>query len=254
MSDVDVELLHGLCDTWAEASDLDACTDDEDAIARMLAVATRVCYLLGGSRWPGVCTDTVQPGSCGCSARPWPVEGGVALRAVDGTGALCGSCALLHLPQFPVISVEEVRIRGDVLDPAAYKIVDDEALVRVDGGSWPANTGPGTVPPVIEVDYSYGGLPSELGRRAVTVLTEELLLALCNDDSCRLDRRVVSIVREGVTIETAAMPGLVEALVQGHIGLPEVDLFVAAENPSKLRREGRFVIPGDARLYDHRVR
>lgn len=246
--------MYGLCDTWCTAEDLDPCTEDAAAIDSMIEVASRVMFLLGGSRWPGECDDTVQPGSCGCASRPWPVSGGVALRSVDASGSLCGSCSLLHLPQFPVISVTEVRIHGDVLDAAAYKIVDDEALVRVDGGSWPSNTGPGTVPPVLEVDYTYGGFPSELGKRAATVLAQELLLAFCGNDACRLDRRVQQITRQNVTIEAVQMPGLIDALVQGHIGLPEVDLFVTTENPTKLRREGRFVIPGDARLHDHRVR
>lgn len=239
--------MSGLCDLWCGVEDLtEPCSDDAELQEAMIEVASLVCFRLGGGRWPGICTDTVQPASdCVCDVIAMPVRGGVG-RA--------GSGRLLRLPQTPVVSITEVVIDGDVLDPAAYVIVDDESIVRIDGGAWPRNLGVHVQPPHLEVTYEYGALPSELGRRAAAMLATELLLAHCGSDTCRLDRRVVSIVREGVTIDTAAMPGLVEALVQGYIGVPEVDLFAATENPSKLRREGRLVVPGDPSLYDHRVR
>lgn len=243
--------MQGICELWVDVDDLDAdCAyANPELVERLAVAASLVCFRLGGNRWPGVCTDSVQPGSCGCAAIAWPVEGGVSLVSTCGDRH-----GLLRLPQFPVVEIDEIRVRGVVLDPSAYRIVDDEFIVRVDGASWPSNSRVGDQPPIIEVDYQYGARPSELGRRAATVLCNELLLAVCESASCRLDRRVQTITRQNVTIEAVQMPGLVDALVQGQIGLPEVDLFVAAENPSKLRREGRFVVPGDPSLNDHRVR
>lgn len=237
----------GLCELWATADDLDKCGGvplaDFEVLERCLAVASRVCFLLGGSRWPGVCEDSVLFADDHGCVLPYPVRGGVGLVGSVSAGRTALWRRTLRLPQTPIVEVTEVRVDGDVLDPSAYRIVDDALLVRVDGGSWvPGRIDDDT--PRLEVDYTWGSRPSELGRRAAAMLTRELALSVCQPDACRLDRRVQSIVREGVTMDVA-LPGLVDALVQGQIGVPEVDLFVTAENPAKLRREGRIVIPGN---------
>jgi hypothetical protein len=47
-----------------------------------------------------------------------------------------------QLPHTPVISVEEIKFKGQVLDPTTYTIEDADAgfLIRVDGASWPSTT------------------------------------------------------------------------------------------------------------------
>lgn len=234
----------GLCDLWATAEDMAECdgampTTDEQVLARCLAMASRCCFVLGGNRWPGECSDTVDifRGGCSCS----PIGG--------------ASCGLLHLPETPIIAVQQVLVDGAVLDPGAYKIVDNEALIRVDGSTWPSGYLRGDGTTGLQVTYTYGGFPTELGRHAAAVLARELALAICGSNECRLDRRVTSIVREGVSEDlSAAMPGLIDALRDGRIGLPEVDLFVFSENPGNLRRPGRFVVPGSDDLSHRRIR
>lgn len=234
----------GLCDLWATEDDVNLCGDPLDVtpevLERCLAMASRACFVLGGNRWPGVCEDTVDIWTTGCSCAP-----------VGGR-----RCGLLHLPETPVIDVVEVRIDDVVLDPSAYRIVDNEALIRVDGSSWPAGNLRSDGTTRLQVVYQYGGVPTELGRHAAAVLARELGLALCDSDQCRLDRRLVTAVtREGISEDlNAAMPGLIDALRDGRIGLPEVDLFVFSENPGNLRRPGRFVVPGSDDLSYRRVR
>lgn len=236
-SDVDL----GMCSLWADADDVDQCAggvplSDVQLVERLLAVASRVCYLLGGSRWPGVCEQTVVVARETCGH--WWRHDGRILR-VDDT---------------PIVEITEIRLDGVVADPSTYTVVDDDKILRLGDERWPT---PGRLhdsPPRIEVTYTWGGQPPELGRRAAAVLARELMLAACGDSSCRLDRRVTSLIREGVSLDlAAAIPGLIDALAQGRTGLPEVDLFVFAENPAGLRRPARFVV-ADGRPTIHRLR
>ena len=148
-----------------------------------------------------------------------------------GQGLLCGycreslrSCGCRRVPEIklpgPVHSVIEVVIDGDVVDPFSYRIDDYQWLVRLDDGNWPNRADP-LDPDGFRVDYMLGAAPPSGAGLMTGILACELAKAVCNDDSCRLPRRVRIVTRQGVRIEWA--PG------QG-FGLPDVDQWVEAAN------------------------
>jgi hypothetical protein len=258
----------GPCTMWTDYDDVvrghtipSTLTDQEllEVVEQAIAAASDVLFQLGGRRWPGVCDATVQITGWGSCMIPWPSGSTVAMRAgwdAPGWWAPTGGYAscfctgtVLTLPG-PIVSVAEIRVDGDVLDSASWMIVDNRDLVRVDSTAWiPGDLGDET--PRLEIDYSYGGAPPEIGRRAAAVLAWELVLGSVGSDSCRLDRRVKSENREGVSIDFA-LPGLAESLRDRQTGIPEVDLFVHAHNPNRLTRPARFVVPDAVPLVTRR--
>lgn len=236
----------GPCDPWTTAADVEADGWDVPAgvspntVERMVWAASDVMFQLGGRRWPGSCDRTLRPEDCSCLCNlPLP-EGGVVAMRPHRTG-ICGGGKLLDVGVYPVTSVHAASIDGESL-AGAWRIHEHRWIVRTDGGYWPcvSQEQQAAATPKIEVRVQFGEAPPELGKAAATALARELILAAGNSDSCRLDRRVRSITREGVSMDYA-MPGLAESLAGGQTGIPEVDLFVHAHNPHGLRRAARFV-------------
>lgn len=244
----------GPCSPWTDYDEVVArgalagATDEQ--IYQAIDAASDVCFQLGGRRWPGVCDATVQVVS-GSGGLPLPYGGVVGFRdpswaaqgwwgPLGGPGAFfCSDGHRLVLPG-PILSINAIRVAGVTLDPSAYVIVDWEAIVRVDGGTWPTWGLDTDAVPGLEIDYSYGQAPPQAGRAAAAALARELALAYVGSDLCRLDRRVTSISREGVSENFAlGLPGIAESLRDGQTGIPEVDLFVHAHNPKGLRRRSR---------------
>lgn len=257
----------GPCEPWCTVADVrarspfDDTTRFPDALV-VLAVdsASDLMFQLGGRRFPGMCTDTVRPGGCanGGMVIAYPFGGEVSLYEVApwraghrvGLGIGCGGGRTIALGSYPVVSVQEVRENGEVLDPSLYGVYDWRWLIRTDAGFWPCcNTLWQVDPPRLEVDFTFGEAPPSSGLLAAVALARELLLAMTDGDNCVLDRRVQTIIREGLQ-EELALPGLVDALATGRVGIPEVDLFVFAHNPAGLRRRGRIIVPGNERRVD----
>lgn len=227
----------------------------EEAVAQAIEAASDVLYQLGGRRWPGVCDATVQVQNLNPWALPLPEGGSVGWRdpaywAGGGYWAPGGMMAgfywreqgaILTLPG-PILSIKQIRLAGVVLDASAYRIVDWSEIVRVDGGVWPVMGLITDATPAIEIDYTFGQAPPQIGRMAAASLARELVLAFTGDDACRLDRRVKAIIREGITEEMGlGLPGISESLRDGNTGIPEVDLFVHTHNPSHLKRPARLL-------------
>lgn len=236
----------GPCDPWTSAAEVEADGwDVPDGVSpatveRMVWAASDVLFQLGGQRWPGSCNRTIRPEDCSCLCRiPYPEGGVVAMRAHPF--GLCGGGTLLDVGVYPLTTVHSVTLSGDSL-AGAWRIHDDRYIARTDGASWPCvNTeDQAAAVAAIEVNVQFGAAPPELGRAAATALARELIRGAANDGDCKLDRRVTSITREGMTADLA-IPGLIDALVQGYTGLPEIDLFITAHNPNRLRRAARFV-------------
>jgi hypothetical protein len=246
--DDEAALTVGPCHRWTNREQIEVgwtlptAADDDTLIDLAVSAASDVCFQLGGRRWPGLCDRTVTPLSCGQLVIPWPEGGEVAVRPVSswhGRRGVCGGGAIVDLGLYPVRSISEVRVDGDVVDAADYTLWANRYLVRQDS-SWPCLGDPWDDPAPLEVDLTFGVAPPSLGVLAATALARELLLAMTNADTCRLDRRVRSVVREGVSVDYA-LPGLAESLNGGQTGIPEVDLFVHAHNPHRLRRAARFI-------------
>jgi len=252
----------GVCSAWATTADLcDPCSDyelDATLLDDMLEASSNLLYALLGRQWPGSCTETVRP----CSRYTSDRLGADQRRALENAGwqvmSSCGChrgdrCGCSALPEvdlglYPVVSVTQVRIDGAVLDPAAYRIDDWSRLVRVDGSGWPCCqdlTGdPASDPDTFDVTFVHGVDPPAEAVHAAAVLACELVLS-CQPETagkCRLPNGVQTLVRQGVTEELIVNDSL-ELFRAGLTGIPEVDLVIAAHNPSGLRRPPSVLSP-----------
>ena len=130
------------------------------------------------------------------------------------TACLCGKPEVV-LPG-PVVSVSEVVIYGEVLDPSTYQVENYRYLVRLDG-AWPHE---------VTVTYMQGFDPPAGAGAIVAELACELARALCNDSSCRLPQRIASKTRQGITVRFPEFE-------EGRTGLPTVDMWIVAARSNR---------------------
>lgn len=255
-----------LCAPWATVDDLcapcDGYTFDADLMAGALRTASRILWNLTGRQWPGVCTTVARP--CAHDRVPasyrlpggtWPWWNHAHLAA---PGTCSGSCGLSEvvLPGYPVASVEQVLIDGEVLASARYRLDERRRLVYLPESAsaerqgWPccqqldlADTEPDTW----SVTYSYGQAPPTGGVEAAASLACQLALA-CRPElastGCRLPKRVTSVARQGTTVTVLDS---LELWNEGRTGLPEVDLWLASEQIGPGRRGAAVIVPDRAR-------
>lgn len=182
---------------------LDAATQTE-----IRAMATSMLWRATGQLY-GLCEETVLPCVelvCSYCDRPFRTCG-------------CRTVPELPLPG-PVYSIVEVVIDGTALADTAYRVDDWRWLVRVDGSSWPTNADP-TDEDAFAVTYQKGVPPPSGAGLMVGELTCEVAKAICNDETCRLPRRVRQVTRQGVRIDFDPGAGF---------GLPLVDTWVENTN------------------------
>lgn len=240
----------GACSPWASTDDLcSPCTEDTPGIEDWLAIVTDAYYELSGRRWPGSCLDTVRPCAQYLDPKPWP---GMRRHQEPGLGRWwcscssyaggcgCGGISEVRLPSEPITSIVEVKVDGVVLDPSLYRIDQYRWLVRLpdaDGTRrrWPCCPDmllPDTEDNTFSVTYTYGTPPPDLGKKAVVELACEFARACNGDEKCRLSPRAISVARQGVTVQLAA---ITDTLKDGMIGLPIGDLFLHTYNPTGKR-------------------
>lgn len=239
----------GLDAPWCTTADL-PCTPappadltDEQAnewVDSWLLFASDVLYQLSGRQWPGAVTETVRPLGCGCVAGPGP-------RRPAGTWCGCGGVDRLELARRPLVSVDEVKVDGQVLDPSAYTVDDDRWLVRLDGHDWPssqdlrlADTEVGTW----SVTYTGGVAPPVGGVKSAASLACQLMAAATPDTECRLPQRITAITRQGVTV---AVLDPLTLFADGLTGLAEVDLWLGSLRIGRRDAEPTVVVPERAR-------
>lgn len=169
----------------------------------------------------------------------WPlfVDGGaVNILCGHRDGCECEWVQEIVLPG-PVGVIDNVTIDGEVLDPSAYRLDNNNKLVRQDGGAWPYwqnfNLPLGEVG-TFSVTYFNGFSSDLLVRYAAGVLATEYLLAVQNQQ-CRLPAGLTQIVRQGMTMEVNA-----DIMNDGLTGIPEVDAVTARFNPNRLRSPSAF--------------
>ncbi len=224
----------GPCSPWATTADV--CTPCEDVndgvMADALEMASELLYVLSGRQFSGVCSDTIRPDRlCRCSDQ--------ACR--------CNTVEELILPGLPVVSITSVKVDGVTLASSRYRIDNHRALVRLadaDGTNpgWPCCQRmdlASTEDETWEVAYTYGQAPPALGVRAAAKMACEIALACTGNSGCTLSSRVQSITRQGVTVAIDSLDSIREDLT----GLPEVDMFLNAYNPGKLRRQATIFSP-----------
>jgi hypothetical protein len=115
-------------------------------------------------------------------------------------------------------------------------------LVRTDGSWWPAEV---RCVPRIYVEWR-GGLPvPPLASMAAAEVADELVKACDGDASCRLPSNVITLTRQGITLNFIDPAVLLDA---GLWGLPRVDAAIRTFNPSHLAQRSVALSPDRPRF------
>jgi len=220
--------------------------------------ATEVVWALSGRQFT-TCETTVRPcrANCGMSCdscgwgmgwgngswigsapafTPWLFGGQwFNLSCPCSGGCSCGQFIdEFDLPS-PAAWVTAVYVDGAPF--TAWALYDQHRLIRTDGERWPRCqdlTKDLTEEGTWGVTFVRGTPVPPAGQRAAGVLACEIAKA-CIGAKCRLPALVTNVSRDGLTY-TIDPTGFFE---KGFTGLAEVDLWLAAVNPSKnVRRSG----------------
>lgn len=240
------------CAPWSDPSDTDCgpCATydgvDEALLLAKHQQASDILFHLTGRRWPGICTDTILPPCserCGCRAR-------------------CGVSAV-RLPGYPVVSVTEVQIDGDVIDPARYTVHDRRWLVYlpadgVERRAWPTTNdldAPLGDEGTWAITYEFGQAPPPGGVAASAELACQLALACTNTEeaqaACQLPDGTSSYSRQGVTVTVQDVGSVFK---DGVTGLRSVDLWLASVRYGDRHRRATATIIGPGRRSRRAVR
>jgi hypothetical protein len=252
------------CLPWAD--DLDECCQAGGACRGsipdgydpddVLDFATYVVWALSGRRF-GLCSTTVRPCTRKCIDQmaltgwlewTWPFPS-VPVRDSVGrwinlscgcrTSCTCLGTAEFQIPRGPVASIDRIKVDGVVLTGGIdYRLDNHRRLVRLGGEQWPLtqnlladDSQPGTW----SIAWTYGRRPPTAGVKAVQSMACELAKA-CVGGPCSLPRRVTNITRQGTSL-TLLDP--MDFIDKGRTGITEVDLFLVAANPDKLKTRAR---------------
>lgn len=196
--------------------------------------------------WPGgyLTYPVSAPASSG-AGRPWMtpyVDNGVWRNCTCAGGCSCRATCEAHMP-FHIAAIEEILVDGLLLDPTAYRIDNGNIIVRTDGECFPecqdmdlADTEEGTW----SVTLRPGRPLPRIGALAAGELACEYARGCSGAEGCKLPEQLISMSRNGVQVQVADPQLLLDA---GLTGLPNVDLFIRAVNPAKLRARPRVYSP-----------
>lgn len=253
---------------------IDETTPPETAaiINQAKRVAVQVLHSFSGRQF-GLCLRTVRPCRDDCrdngsvpvawvdgQLRP-TLEGGVWYnRGACGTcgpsGCGCSALCEVTLPG-PVQEIVEVKLNGIVIDPSEYRVDNYSKLVHLttdNNACWPKCqdlSKPDSADNTFSVKYRVGKPVPEGGRWAAGKLACELAKAcLPGTGDCLLPDNVKTISREGVTMELGPfiIGGADGKIEFGRTGVPEVDMWLMAVNPHKVRSRSRVYSPDRPRV------
>lgn len=235
-------------------------TPDQVAIAEMLAQAS-IRVLTGGQF--GTCPITVRPCVIGClsgndflasTGQPWMVpymRDGRWYNACGCRNTIDCSCRSLTriVLRGPVGKIHSVKVDGQVVDPAFYRLDNSRELVRLGGPEWPScqdmSLSPNDVG-TMSVTYTRGAVLDRLGQFVAGMLAKEYLNA-CTGRECRLPSYVESMARDGVTMDFS------EGMFPGNrTGIDEVDVWVQSWNPYKVKAPAAVYSPDAMPMRSHR--
>lgn len=247
-----------VCNSWTTVAAVRACCDglpasgtfSDESVQEAIDSATDLLYVLSGQQFTGICAKTIRPCARECCFGNWGWGSWVAFSSWPNPPdpsswpprqCGCGCLAKVDLGYYPIRSVLEVKIDGMVVDPSTYRLDEQRYLVRLASASEAATGGTGwphcqrldlddSQENTWSVTFEYGQVPPPAGVLAANKLACEVAKA-CAGLQCELPGRVTRAVRQGVSL-TMIDPAHVS---QGLTGLYEVDLFVAAYNPTKSR-------------------
>lgn len=266
-----------LCDPWLDGSDVAVCCDIDEAsdptvLDGAAAIASEILFQLSLRRFPGICERTVRPCRTGCGC-PWqilsrghiiwnpagldPLYGfGYGFWSCDGDACGCRPLSRVLLAGY-VQEIVEIVVDGDVVDPNTYRVDQHRWLARVrehESDPWPHWPGcqdltlPETEDGTWAVTYTYGAEVPQAGVMAAAELACEIYKQ-CNNEPCKLPKGTTRIARQGIVAEKPAFASWAfekggRSLPRGwHSGMPSVDAFLSAYNPSGLTRVPIFWSP-----------
>jgi hypothetical protein len=221
---------------WSCLSDEEQAAMDADVMARAEALATTALRRLTGNML-GACPVVIRPCTLSCYhsqvadgswMSPYINTSGRWVNACGcNDGCSCTTLSEVIMPE-PVGRIDLVMVDGLTLPSTAYKVQNDNRLLRIDGGVWPTcqdmtldPTDLGT----FAVTYTPGAIVDGLASFMAGLLAKEFAYA-CMGKSCALPTTVTSIVRQGVSIElaTGAFPG-------NRTGILPIDAWLSVWNP-----------------------
>lgn len=263
--------LSGTCGgAWFDYGDVPILSRLEEDDRKLIAEsASRMLFNATAQVFTGLCSDTFRPPSSNCVGSSglmagsrladgslWLGMGGTDVLPEATFGPLGGSdgntvmspvmaFSTIVPPLQPVVSVDGVTIDGENVDPAEWLIVEDRAVIRAGGKSWPLwqrLDRPLGQPQTWGITITGGVAIPSTGVLAARVLAVEFAKAPAwlDDDSCRLPKRLQSINREGMS---AVVLDPFTFLQQGGFGIYEVDTFINTENPNHLTRDAKVLNP-----------
>lgn len=227
--------------------------DIEAMVTNAVAVASEVLYEMSGRVFTGSCGPVIvrpiqnQPDGRGTAAYyQWD---GVTFNYGWGDwGQLYSSWdnpPQIELRDFPIDTIDEIKINGTVIPTNEYKLLEGGALVRMlptaestptETYGWPTWQRldlPDTENGTFSVAYHYGQTPPAAGVLAANKLAQHLVLPQLGDSS-KYPQRVTSIQRQGVSSMTVDVMDIVKT---GKTGIYEVDLFLRSINPQQSSRQ-----------------
>lgn len=232
-----------LCEGWADY------TEAQQDLA--LSIAVSIMWAATGRRF-GPCEITIRPCQSGEVAdgyRAYPVWWGSGSEAGPmpflfggewfnscgcGSGCCCKANCEIVLPG-PVASVEQVIVRGEVLDVAEYRVDVAQGvyyLVKTSAGCWPTCQDfnePGDGDNGFQVTYTRGTLVPDSVLGAAAILACELAKSIVGA-LCALPQRLQSLTRQGVTAEFVVNELDLDVF---QTGIAIVDMVIRAQNPGR---------------------
>lgn len=221
--------LGGPCAPWVTAGELDCSTVDEAIREEAVVVATELLWALSGRRYGASCPTTIRP--ClrsHCGPRP-----PAAAFPCSRLGAVLDLGIVVH-------EVLEVLIDGEEF--TEWTLDNHRLLRRTDGYQWPATqdlAAAETEAGTWSVSYTVGADVPVSGKLAARVLACEFATFLAGG-KCKLPARLRNVSRQGVSMEVIDPQ---EFLVDGRLGIFQVDAFLVAVNPHGLAAPSRVMSP-----------
>ncbi len=269
---------YGPCNVWidgayvAQWDPLIGVGSSEYLLDPYAEMASQLMFVLSGRQFQGTCQRKVRPcrQACSCFGANsslggigpwfWPSSigaywwGSWSWYSECGDACGCGNESYIRLAGYPIQRILEVKLDGNVLDPASdYRLDARRNLIRLAdlSGSpvvdrfWPACQDlslPDTEPGTYSVTYEWGAQVPEFGKKAAAQLAVELWNASPeNAGVCRLPDKVTRIVRQGIEMDRVVP--LADMLTMGATGLPLVDAFIAMTNPGKAKMRSAVFSP-----------
>lgn len=258
---------------WCDPQDViercqGASGSDTGALDAFCLAASQVLYELGGRQHVGLSQPVpVRPPAQQCSCWPWNEtwhswgqipwgywswDAGLGRWGCGAPGgqigyAGCEPVSSIRLAGYPVRSIVQVKIGGDVVDPSLYRLDGNRYLVRMRDPStpdqnafWPScdiQNLPDTEPGTFSITYRYGVDPPQIAVMAAAALACELWKA-SGGIECQLPTGVRRSVRQGLTVDRSLFAQWARdpETRAWSVGIPEVDTYLNTYNPRGLRR------------------